>query len=445
MKGHLILIFLFFLLSKTFCKSAKTYYSFRQALTDSIRVKKLSLSGDSLSRFSPEILKLNNLEEVVFESSKTFNIDYAIPILAKLKNLKKLWISDIKVLDLKGISGLNNLEELSLDNVGIAILPDEISHLKKLREIDLDENPQLNIEQAFSVLSKIGALKVLWLEKNGLSTLPDNISELKTLEDLWLNGNEFTEVPSSIKKLKIKYVSFFDNKIEHLNLNKGDLANLNNINLCYNNFKVFPAAELSLLLKLDTIKMWYANVRFIPKQIADIKKLKALNLEYNSISNLPPEMAELKDLHILELTGNKLTTDGIRCVYQLRNLKTLQLYRNNIKNISPKIENLKSLTDLSICENPLIKIPQSLSKLKKLQKIQLGYYDKFNWAQAIDIIGKLPDLKYVGLFKMKLSKMPDGFKKLSSVKEFWMNWNVFDKAEQERIQALTPNAKFVFN
>jgi hypothetical protein len=46
---------------------------------------------------------------------------------------------------------------------------------------------------------------------------------------------------------------------------------------------------------------------------------------------------------------------------------------------------------------------------------------------------------------MKLLKIPDGFEKLSSVKEFWMNWNSFDKAEEERIKNMVPEAKFVFN
>jgi hypothetical protein len=41
--------------------------------------------------------------------------------------------------------------------------------------------------------------------------------------------------------------------------------------------------------------------------------------------------------------------------------------------------------------------------------------------------------------------MPSGFEKLSSVKEFWMNYNSFDKEEQERIKSLIPKAKFVFN
>ena len=446
MKSIVALLFLFFFLSKAACQPVyeKDYRSFTEAIKDSMRVKKLTLSGDSLNKFSPEISKLRNLEEIGFESSDSFDIGYAIPFLARLKNLKKLWISDIKISNLNTIGDLKNLEELDLDNVGLKILPTEIYNLRKLRELNLEENPQLNMSQVFDVLSKLANLKVLWLGQNKLSTLPSEISKLKTLEELWLDENEFSEIPVSIKKLKIKYLSLFDNKFSSLNLKMGDLKDLTNINLCYNNFKVFPATELSLLPNLDTIIMWYANVEYIPKQIVKIRKLRSLNLENNSISKLPIEMPQLKGLRVLELSANKLTSGGIKCLYNCKNLTKLELDKNNITQISPEIGTLKALTDLDICEDPLTEIPQSISKLQKLRKVQLGYYEQFNWADAINILGELPNLNQVGLFKMNLSKMPGGFEKLNSVKEFWMNWNIFDNEEKERIKKMHPDAKFEF-
>jgi Leucine-rich repeat (LRR) protein len=431
----LFILFLFFL-TKAIGQTVheKDYRSVTEAIKDSDEVRKLTLSGDSLNKFSERILKLRNLEEIALESSDNFDVNYAISILVKLKNLKKLWISDIKISSFNKIGDLKNLEELDLDNVGFMILPAEISNLRRLREINLEENPQLNITQVCNVLSNIQTLKVLWLGQNKLSTLPTEITKLKSLEDLWLEENEFSEIPASVKKLKIKYLSFFDNKLKSLNLKKGDLRNLNNINLCYNNFKVFPAIELSLLPNLDTIKMWYAHVKYIPTQIAKIKKLKSLNLENNSIAKLPTEMVKLKNLSVLELSQNNLSTDGVKCVYKLQNLTKLDISKNNITKISPEIEKLRALKELDICENPITEIPQSCYNLQKLTKVQLGYYKRFDWAAAISILGKLPNLNYVGLFKMNLSKMPDGFEKLGSVREFWMNWNIFDNQEKARIK-----------
>ena len=174
-------------------------------------------------------------------------------------------------------------------------------------------------------------------------------------------------------------------------------------------------------------------------------KLRSLNLEDNSISALPMQMVKLKHLSDLELSGNKLTTDGINCVYQCKGLTELELNKNHLTKISADIRNLTALTDLDICENPLTEIPRSVSELQKLEKVQLGYYEQFDWAGAISILGQLPNLNYVGLFKMKLPKMPAGFERLKSVKEFWMNWNIFDEREKERIQKMVPTAKFQFN
>lgn len=447
MKGIAIFIFLIFFLTRAFSQAAyeKEYRSVKDAIKDPAKVRKLSLSGDNLNAFSPEILKLKNIEEVDFESSDDFDVNRTLPILAKLKNLKKLWISDIKISDLSDIGELENLEELDLDNVGFKILPVEVSNLKKLREINLEENPQLDIAETCNVLSKLENLRVLWLGQNKLSTLPKEISKLSTLEELWLDENEFSEIPVSITSLKINYLSFFDNKLTSLNLRKGDLKDLRNINLCYNSFKEFPAIELSLLPSLDTVRMWYANVEYVPKQISKLRRLRSLNLENNSISTLPTQMVKLKYLNVLELRGNQLTSDGINCVYQLKNLTKLELGKNRLTKISPEIGNLKSLTDLDICENPLTEIPQSVSELQKLETIQLGYYDQFDWPTAISILGQLRNLYHVGLFKMKLKKMPAGFEKLKSVKEFWMNWNIFDAEEKERLEKMNPNAKFQFN
>jgi len=425
--------------------SDKTYNSIEDALKDSTSVKKLSLRASNMDKLPIGILKLTNLENIDLESNPNLNINQAIDQLSQLNHLKKLWISDNKISDLRNIYKLKALEELDLDNVEITVLPVELAQLDRLREVNLEENPNLNMGQVASVLSKIRSLKILWLSKNKLSNLPREMSGLKGLEDLWLDDNEFTEIPAAVKRLKIKYLSLFDNKLQHLNLKSGDLSNLSNINLCYNNFKVFPARELSRLPKLDTVKMWYANVSYIPKEIGDIKNLRVLNLENNSISKIPVQITRLQNLSVLELASNRLTTAGIKYIYQNKNLTKLDLYRNHIKNVPAAIGNLDKLTELSLCENPLSNIPRTISKLKKLQKVQLGYYDMFDWTGAMSILGELHQLKYVGLFKMKMVTMPEGFEKLTSVKEFWMNWNIFDDNEKKRIGKILPDAKFTFN
>jgi len=424
--------------------SIRIYNSIEDALKDSMLVRKLSLRGSNMEKLPIGVLKLTNLEDIDLEANPNLNINEALGLLSRLTHLRKLWISDNKVPDLRNIYKLKSLEELDLDNVEISVLPIELSQLKRLKEVNLDENPNLNMIQVTSVLSKIRSLRVLWLSNNKLSTLPNEILGLKGLEDLWLDDNEFTEIPAPIKRLKIKYLSLFDNKLQSLDLKRGDLPNLTNINLCYNNFKVFPAIELSRIPKLDTVTMWYANIQYVPKEIVDIKNLRVLNLQNNFISQLPVQIAELKHLSVLELAGNNLTEDGIKCVYQQKNLTKLDLDGNRIKNVPTEIGNLNDLTDLSLCENPLSDIPQSISGLQKLQKVQLGYYDAFDWAGAVSILQKLRQLKYVGLFKMKLARMPEGLEKLTSVQEFWMNWNIFDDHEEERIRQMLPKAKFKF-
>ena len=67
-----------------------------------------------------------------------------------------------------------------------------------------------------------------------------------------------------------------------------------------------------------------------------------------------------------------------------------------------------------------------------------------NWTNAFSIMEKLPNLKRVGMYTMKLSTMPSGFDKLQQVDTFWLTFNSFDNPEKKRIQAMVPKAKIDF-
>lgn len=444
MKKAYIFFILFFLFFNSLGQTNKTYRSIKEALIDSTSVKSLTLANISLSELPIEILKLKNLEEIALESNGNLDISRAIDLLSQLNHLKKLWISDNKISGMNGITRLKSLEELDLDNVEITELPVEISQLRNLREINLEDNPNLNIIQALKVLSKIDGLKTLWLSKNKLSNLPNEISGLKNLEDLWLDENEFTQIPESVKRLKIKYVSFFDNKIKQLNLKKGDLSNVTNINLCYNEFERFPV-ELAVLPNLKRITMWYCPIKYIPKEIMNFKKIEDINLEANDISTIPPQMAGLKTLHILSIGKNHLTTKGINTIYLIKSLEKLELNENKITTLSSEIGSLKKLENLDISGNPITDLPEAFSKLQKLKQLGLGGLHNLNWVHAFSLLEKLPNLKRIGMYDMNLEKMPVGFEKLNQVDTFWVNENLFDNDEKARLTKLLPNAKLKFN
>ena len=81
---------------------------------------------------------------------------------------------------------LNPLEAktLYLSDTNLIKLPIEILKLEKLERIELDGNPNINIEQVLGIISKLKNLKYLDLSEDNISILPETIGSLKKLEFL---------------------------------------------------------------------------------------------------------------------------------------------------------------------------------------------------------------------------------------------------------------------
>lgn len=336
------------------------------------------------------------------------------------------------------------VHSLDLSGQDMLVLPNEIVQFTNLEKIDIGSNTKLDLNQAFDLLKQIKSLKGLSLTDCKIQVIPNNISQLISLEDLNLDNNELTDFPEPIKQLKgLKYLSLISNKIKKLNFKKGELSNLIYINLCYNEFIKFPV-QLSVLSNLKRIIIWYNSINEISKEIGQLKNIEEINLDGNNLTSLPKQFERLRSIQKLGLRDNNLSETSINVVYKLRNLKDLDLQGNNIKVLSNEIENLQKLERLSVCDNPLKELPVKLEKVKTLQQLGLGDLHYLNWINAFSIMEKLPNLKSVGMYTMKLSTMPTGFEKLQQVDVFWLTFNSFDRNERKRIRELVPRAKIEF-
>jgi hypothetical protein len=85
------------------------------------------------------------------------------------------------------ISELVNLEELDLSGNNIVYVPNVVGKLKKLKKLYLHENRIMFIEEG---LGKLDKLEVLWLQWNKVAVLSDRIKQLQSLRELWFDGLE---------------------------------------------------------------------------------------------------------------------------------------------------------------------------------------------------------------------------------------------------------------
>ena len=345
----------------------------------------------------------------------------------------------------EGLTNPDDVTILYMIGKHLKVLPDEIISFKNLEEIILDENPDLDLNQAFTILSQCEKLKSLSLVECNLNTIPVSIQLLSNLEELDLSDNNITYFPEPIKAMKsLRRLYFFDTKMSELHFSSKDLPNLEYINLCYNNFEIFPT-DLGNLKKLKTIKIWANNMSVIPNSIEKLEHVEELNLEMNNLDSFPKEFSKLKSLKILSLKNNKLDEKSIDILYDIQSIEKLDIGENEIHSLSPKIKKLTQLKGFNISENLITEIPSEIKTLKKLEQLGLGGLPEMNWESTFSILSDIKSLRRIGMYSMQKTKMPNGFEKLQQVDTFWLTFNLFDKEEQKRIRQLVPNATVIFN
>ena len=96
------------------------------------------------------------------------------------------------------IGALTKLKELSLTGNNITALPDSIGSLRALTTLSLADNKLAGLPDAMGQLT---ALKNLYLGDNQLSSLPEWICQLTGLERLDLLNNDLSSLPDSIVAL----------------------------------------------------------------------------------------------------------------------------------------------------------------------------------------------------------------------------------------------------
>ncbi len=187
----------------------KLYKNLNTALKESEEVEalKVTLSG----KFPHELFMLGNLRELYLEGD-----------IQELPRLGSLW-PKLKVLsikwpafsgDLSGFFSLPSLENLkiietpmkrltlplghvnspmkslTIKSCDLTELPEEISMLTQLQELNLSGNELTALPHSFPALFHLRRLN---LDSNNFERFPDLIKSMKTLSHLSIDGNKFAE------------------------------------------------------------------------------------------------------------------------------------------------------------------------------------------------------------------------------------------------------------
>lgn len=199
----------------------------KRVLENKVSEKELSLSSIAVTA-----IKQKDIAPIKMTIIKRSDYPTRFP-----RTLEELHINDIQRCGVdRGIFNLVNLKILDLSNNCIELIPDELSALRNLQEINFSHNnlgksSHLKWNWLKGNLSK--TLQLLDLSHNELLRVPNEVFKVFSLESLNLNNNSLNLLPSGIGNLlKLRIFSISNNNlkilpgtISRLRLNSIDLSN----------------------------------------------------------------------------------------------------------------------------------------------------------------------------------------------------------------------------
>lgn len=168
-------------------------------------------------------------------------------------------------------------EFLDLSDLHLTVLPPEITQLRSLRALNLDDN---RFEGVPSELLDFPRLEWLSFENNRLSSLPHELEQLHHLKYLDLGRNQFKRFPLSLCSLV---------GLEELNLSDQR-----------GNPKISPPDKIHNMHSLRRLHLAAANIAKFPPGLFLLPELEELNLHNSYLpETMPAEFTKLPKLRTL--------------------------------------------------------------------------------------------------------------------------------------------------
>ncbi|WP_139920875.1 leucine-rich repeat-containing protein kinase family protein [Hymenobacter sp. DG01] len=142
----------------------------------------------------------------------------------------------------------------------------------------------------------------------GLREFPREIFGLaETLEILNLTGNQLSELPPDLGRLRKLHILFCsDNQFTSLPEVLGECPELSMIGFKANQIRTLPAAALPP--KLRWLILTDNQIREVPPEIGSCPDLQKLMLAGNHLTNLPETLANCTNLELLRIAANRFTS-----------------------------------------------------------------------------------------------------------------------------------------
>lgn len=426
MKKRLLFLFLFINIntfSQDFFSTNNNYYSNR----------KYPYKIKDLKRFGFKNHFLYNKQDLIAHKDSTKVLNKLTSVVIKLKRQVDI------VCVINDLTALPNLKFIQFetssflkDDVKQKIFPKNISLLKGLETISFKGNPNWNLNQFFTELSKLEKLKNLsfFSFKNDI-LLSENFLKIKTLESLHFNAGFGPKFPTNISELKkLKTLIIQVNEYQNAKVEISKIKNISDLSI--NLYKDKTNEMIDIIGHFKSLKRLFIagkinKPKTVFKLISKNKKLYFLHLQNNKLNELPSSIGNLRKLEKFISYNNELQEILPDEFYSLKKLKHIVLQSSKITTINYKINQLVNLEFLGLGYNKINALPKTISNLKKLNKLHL------NNNQIEDLpedIGNL-NITYLDLKNNKISKLPNSITKLKNLDTLYLHNNRINKLPNE--------------
>ena len=308
---------------------------------------------------------LHSMEELDLSQNNLWSLPGSS--LCDLPLLRKLNVSQNHLLDLADL-GLSFEDGCMLHLTEVDVSQNQLSTLRggdlrlasaTLEKLDLSGN-RLSI-LADDALTYLNLLKELNLSDNMLAALPPALfNSSKNLEKLHLQNNSLTLLTPSIFVHLTRLVSLnlSRNSIASHLLNEDTFVGLVNLHALDMSFNQLSSIEASVFGKLTSLRM--------------------LNLQHNKVVTISAgAFAQIKSLQILSLSFNSIAHVEVAAFDGLSGLTSLSLDHNGLRALHPDqfLSSAPTMEDLSLNDNQLMEVPQTLTHLSQLRTLDLGEND----------------------------------------------------------------------
>ncbi|XP_050081330.1 protein artichoke [Anopheles maculipalpis] len=328
-------------------------------LWDLPNLRMLDISSNQLTRLPRAVFKPTpQLRVLSLARNELQSVDDGS--LSGLGRLEVLNLQDNRVLALheRCFSPLENLRELNLQGNRIEVLVDNLLDSNALLE-QFDASRNSIVEISPKAFRNSRSLQTLDLSSNQLRDLPESLSGLTELRELDVSFNQLTELSPNVlvSWRNLEELKVSNNKVNQLH--QGSLRNLpllQYLDLSSNELTLLEHGSLRNLPELQELVLADNKLTELKDRVfEDLPNLQAVHLQQNNLRYISPySFYRSPSIVYLNLSANQfrsLDSVGLRSV---RNLEVLDLTGNSIRKITPSpLRGLDWLVELKLDNNKI--------------------------------------------------------------------------------------------